>query len=207
MRQFKANMARDAMVKIMYSRLFDFLIGRINWAIAETPGAGWNHIGLLDVYGFEFYNHNSFEQLCVNFANEKLQNFFLQTVFVSGCWHGHHCSSARPLLTLDLIWGCPLLSPSGRHLHARGWVDFASPLGCANSQEDEKNDYKVEGVEFPHMRVPNNSNIIHLVEGKPNGIFRLLDSASKVHWPPWDLSDLVALLRLSCHLWAAGRAL
>ncbi len=76
----EAAMARDSLVKIMYARLFTYLVKRIN-ATVHAPGKTAHHIGLLDVYGFEFFEVNSFEQLCINFANEKLQQFFLSTVF------------------------------------------------------------------------------------------------------------------------------
>ena len=78
----QAGAARDALVKIMYARLFDWLVARINVTV-DAPGEknSSRYIGLLDVYGFEFFAVNSFEQLCINFANEKLQQFFLQTVF------------------------------------------------------------------------------------------------------------------------------
>eukprot|EP00966_Prymnesium_polylepis_P226560 5241027-Prymnesium_polylepis.1 len=66
----------------MYARLFDALVVRINSAIDRSKEAQ-QYIGLLDVYGFEFFQVNSFEQLCINFANEKLQQFFLVTVFSS----------------------------------------------------------------------------------------------------------------------------
>ena len=78
----KAAGARDALVKIMYSRLFAFLVGRIN-RTTHKPQLSRRYIGLLDVYGFEWFEVNSFEQLCINFANEKLQQFFLATVFES----------------------------------------------------------------------------------------------------------------------------
>jgi myosin heavy subunit len=78
----KAAGARDALVKIMYSRLFAFLVGRIN-RTTHKPQLSRRYIGLLDVYGFEWFEVNSFEQLCINFANEKLQQFFLVTVFES----------------------------------------------------------------------------------------------------------------------------
>ena len=76
----KAGFARDALVKIMYARLFQYLVQRINQTVDNTGRASM-YIGLLDVYGFEFFEVNSFEQLCINFANEKLQQFFLHTVF------------------------------------------------------------------------------------------------------------------------------
>ena len=72
--------ARDALVKIMYARLFSWLVVRINQTVDDVKRAK-HYIGLLDVYGFEFFEVNSFEQLCINFANEKLQQFFLSTVF------------------------------------------------------------------------------------------------------------------------------
>jgi len=75
-----ARTARDALVKIMYSRLFDYLVLRVNQTVDDAQRAKM-YIGLLDVYGFEFFEVNSFEQLCINFANEKLQNFFLRAVF------------------------------------------------------------------------------------------------------------------------------
>jgi len=75
-----AATARDALVKIMYARLFSYLVLRINETVDDASKAKL-YIGLLDVYGFEFFEVNSFEQLCINFANEKLQQFFLKTVF------------------------------------------------------------------------------------------------------------------------------
>ena len=77
-----AGSARDALVKIMFARLFEYLVVRINRTTDDTARAK-RYIGLLDVYGFEFFEVNSFEQLCINFANEKLQQFFLTTVFAS----------------------------------------------------------------------------------------------------------------------------
>ncbi len=76
----QARIACDALVKIMYARLFSYLVVRINQTVDSTEQSN-RYIGLLDVYGFEFFQVNSFEQLCINFANEKLQQFFLQTVF------------------------------------------------------------------------------------------------------------------------------
>ena len=58
------------------------MVGRITGATSR-PEASKRYIGLLDVYGFEFFDVNSFEQLCINFANEKLQQFFLVTVFTA----------------------------------------------------------------------------------------------------------------------------
>jgi myosin heavy subunit len=79
----KAAMARDALVKIMYARLFDWIVSRVNKTVDASGDSSDRYIGLLDVYGFEFFAVNSFEQLCINFANEKLQQFFLVSVFAS----------------------------------------------------------------------------------------------------------------------------
>merc|ERR1712185_344588 len=64
----------------MYARLFSYLARMINKTIDHADQAK-QYIGLLDVYGFEFFDVNSFEQLCINFANEKLHQFFLKFVF------------------------------------------------------------------------------------------------------------------------------
>lgn len=72
-------MARDALAKSMYAKLFDWLVQRVNSAIVvedkiSTPFS----IGVLDIYGFEIFNKNGFEQFCINFVNEKLQQIFIQ---------------------------------------------------------------------------------------------------------------------------------
>uniref|UniRef100_A0A8C7MLK5 Unconventional myosin-VIIb n=1 Tax=Oncorhynchus kisutch TaxID=8019 RepID=A0A8C7MLK5_ONCKI len=69
----------------IYGKLFIWIVGRINSAIHKTPTNGpkyvRNSIGLLDIFGFENFDSNSFEQLCINFANEQLQQFFVRHVF------------------------------------------------------------------------------------------------------------------------------
>ncbi|KAL3732747.1 hypothetical protein ACJRO7_029401 [Eucalyptus globulus] len=75
-----ATLSRDALAKTMYSRLFDWIVDKINVSIGQDPNAA-SLIGVLDIYGFESFKINSFEQLCINFTNEKLQQHFNQHVF------------------------------------------------------------------------------------------------------------------------------
>uniref|UniRef100_A0A4X1SWD4 Myosin XIX n=1 Tax=Sus scrofa TaxID=9823 RepID=A0A4X1SWD4_PIG len=64
---------RDCLAKLVYARLFDWLVSVINSSICADPDSWTTFIGLLDVYGFESFPNNSLEQLCINYANEKLQ--------------------------------------------------------------------------------------------------------------------------------------
>ena len=74
----EANSARDALAKSLYSRLFDYIVMRINQSI---PFQSSNYyIGVLDIAGFEYFTVNSFEQFCINYCNEKLQQFFNQRI-------------------------------------------------------------------------------------------------------------------------------
>ncbi|CAL9106643.1 unnamed protein product [Musa textilis] len=75
-----AVLSRDALAKIIYSRLFDWLVNKINNSIGQDPDSK-NLIGVLDIYGFESFKTNSFEQFCINLTNEKLQQHFNQHVF------------------------------------------------------------------------------------------------------------------------------
>ncbi|XP_073681347.1 unconventional myosin-VIIa isoform X1 [Garra rufa] len=76
---------RDAFVKGIYGRLFVWIVDKINAAIYRVPSTEnktvRRSIGLLDIFGFENFTINSFEQLCINFANENLQQFFVRHVF------------------------------------------------------------------------------------------------------------------------------
>ncbi|KAM4846695.1 unconventional myosin-VIIa isoform 1-T1 [Thomomys bottae] len=76
---------RDAFVKGIYGRLFVWIVDKINAAIYKPPSQEMKNcrrsIGLLDIFGFENFAVNSFEQLCINFANEHLQQFFVRHVF------------------------------------------------------------------------------------------------------------------------------
>ncbi|KAI0023838.1 P-loop containing nucleoside triphosphate hydrolase protein [Xylariomycetidae sp. FL0641] len=73
----QANATRDALSMAIYNNLFDWIVGRINRSLAaQQPKT--NNIGILDIYGFEIFEKNSFEQLCINYVNEKLQQIFIQ---------------------------------------------------------------------------------------------------------------------------------
>ncbi|GMP90505.1 hypothetical protein CsSME_00041604 [Camellia sinensis var. sinensis] len=75
-----AAVSRDALAKVVYSRLFDWLVDKINNSIGQDPTSKFL-IGVLDIYGFESFKTNSFEQFCINLTNEKLQQHFNQHVF------------------------------------------------------------------------------------------------------------------------------
>uniref|UniRef100_A0A8C2HDU8 Unconventional myosin-VI n=1 Tax=Cyprinus carpio TaxID=7962 RepID=A0A8C2HDU8_CYPCA len=74
----QANSARDALAKAIYSRLFDHVVTRINQCFPFDASA--HFIGVLDIAGFEYFEHNSFEQFCINYCNEKLQQFFNERI-------------------------------------------------------------------------------------------------------------------------------
>lgn len=74
--------ARDSMAKAIYGRMFNALVQRVNRAIGGgIAGASTAVIGVLDIFGFEIFEFNSFEQLCINYCNEKLQQHFNIHVF------------------------------------------------------------------------------------------------------------------------------
>ena len=83
-----AHNSRDAISKAIYAKMFDWIIKKINLAIANTEKEKLIKdkdkilkIGILDIFGFEIFEVNSFEQLCINYANERLQQFFNNSLF------------------------------------------------------------------------------------------------------------------------------
>ncbi|XP_030384214.1 unconventional myosin ID [Scaptodrosophila lebanonensis] len=80
----QAEYGKDALAKAIYDRLFTWIISRINRAIlfrgSKTQARFNTVIGVLDIYGFEIFDSNSFEQFCINYCNEKLQQLFIELV-------------------------------------------------------------------------------------------------------------------------------
>ncbi|XP_049751878.1 unconventional myosin-VI isoform X3 [Elephas maximus indicus] len=74
----QANNARDALAKTVYSHLFDHVVNRINQCFPFETSSYF--IGVLDIAGFEYFEHNSYEQFCINYCNEKLQQFFNERI-------------------------------------------------------------------------------------------------------------------------------
>ncbi|TEB38809.1 microfilament motor [Coprinellus micaceus] len=73
----QANSGRDALAKAIYNNLFEWIVSRVNVSL-KTRSAYSRIIGILDIFGFEIFEDNSFEQLCINYVNEKLQQIFIE---------------------------------------------------------------------------------------------------------------------------------
>lgn len=77
---------RDALAKAIYSRMFDWLVQEINIAMKKLQGSNQDQIlnlGVLDIYGFEIFEKNGFEQFCINYVNERLQQIFIELTLKS----------------------------------------------------------------------------------------------------------------------------
>ncbi|KAJ7610778.1 P-loop containing nucleoside triphosphate hydrolase protein [Roridomyces roridus] len=73
----QAGSARDALSKAIYNNLFEWIVSRINVSM-KPRSASAQIVGILDIFGFEIFEDNSFEQLCINYVNEKLQQIFIE---------------------------------------------------------------------------------------------------------------------------------
>ncbi|TGZ75576.1 hypothetical protein CRM22_000293 [Opisthorchis felineus] len=132
-RESQAVVNRDSIAKQIYSELFDRLVAMLNDRLSPpdmseilTTKRGVHTVALLDIYGFENLPYNSLEQLCINYTNENLQQFFNHYIF-----------------------------------------------------ELEQQEYVSEGIDWQFITFPDNQPIIHLIAGRPNGIFLICnDEAS-----------------------------
>ena len=77
--------ARDALAKSTYDKMFTWIVERINQSLAHADSTQGRTavIGLLDIYGFEIFEVNGFEQVCINYCNEKLQQLFIELTLQS----------------------------------------------------------------------------------------------------------------------------
>ena len=114
-------------------------------------GAGPSFIGLLDVFGFEIFEVNSFEQLCINFANEKLQNFFLRAVFKAEelAYKNDGIKYGRDLTTRthDVALGRP-----NRHAHTVIHPHYAK-VGANHVHRQQRNHRNLRGEGEGHLPI------------------------------------------------------
>lgn len=73
----QARAVRDALAKAIYNNLFEWIVERVNVSL-RSQGEVEKTVGILDIYGFEIFENNSFEQICINYVNEKLQQIFIE---------------------------------------------------------------------------------------------------------------------------------
>ncbi|XP_059208280.1 unconventional myosin-XIX [Centropristis striata] len=113
--QAECSMRRDCLAKVIYAQLFEWLVTFINNSICADKSTWCNFIGVLDVYGFECFKTNNLEQLCINYANEKLQQHFVahylkaqQEEYVSEGLQWSFVKYQDNQSCLDLIEGSPV---------------------------------------------------------------------------------------------------
>ena len=113
-----ACQARDAVAKALYGRLFAWLVRAINKGIQKNDFKKAASIGVLDIFGFECFATNSFEQLCINYTNEKLQQHFTTHIFKNEAAlyeaEGVDCAKVgfidnQPILDLEASSDCDML--------------------------------------------------------------------------------------------------
>ncbi|KAK2879774.1 unconventional myosin-XIX [Channa argus] len=113
--QAECSMRRDCLAKVIYAQLFEWLVTFINNSVCADKSTWCNFIGVLDVYGFECFQINNLEQLCINYANEKLQQHFVahylraqQDEYVSEGLEWAFVKYQDNQSCLDLIEGIPV---------------------------------------------------------------------------------------------------
>ncbi|XP_068121948.1 myosin-IIIb-like [Hyperolius riggenbachi] len=117
----QAEDSRDSIARVVYARMFGWIVTKVNQLLASDVEAGAlvQEIGILDIFGFENFEINRFEQLCINLANEQLQNFFNHHIFLMEQQHYQEediqhdtitFTNNQPILDLFLDRPCGLLS-------------------------------------------------------------------------------------------------
>ncbi|TWW57764.1 Unconventional myosin-Vb [Takifugu flavidus] len=155
--------ARDALAKHVYGQLFTWTVQRLNSALRTQRGRPKSFIGVLDIYGFETFERNSFEQFCINYANEKLQQQFNRHVF-----HLEQEEYVREELAWNRIEFSDNQQCIGLIEGQLGLFDLLDeecrmPKGSDESWVQKLYDQHLNGKPHPHFRKPRMSNSAFIV--------------------------------------------
>ncbi|KAI4570545.1 hypothetical protein MJT46_006062 [Ovis ammon polii x Ovis aries] len=170
----EASYARDACAKAVYQRLFEWVVDRINHVMEprdRDPRRDGKDtvIGVLDIYGFEVFPVNSFEQFCINYCNEKLQQLFIQLILKQ-----EQEEYEREGIAWQTVGARPSLNPR---------VPGGREMGGGT----------VLGRQVEYF---NNATIVDLVERPHRGILAVLDEACSTAGP---ITDRIFLQTLDTH--------
>ncbi|KAM4623646.1 myosin-7-like [Polymixia lowei] len=170
----QVNYAVGALSKAVYERMFLWMVVRINQSL-ETKQPRQYFIGVLDIAGFEIFDFNTFEQLCINFTNEKLQQFFNHHMFVL---------EQEEYKKEGIEW---TFIDFGMDLQA--CIDLIEkPMGIMSILEEECMFPKASDTTFKaklydnHLGKSNNFQKPRIVKGKPEAHFALVHYAGTVDY-------------------------
>ena len=153
--------SQEGLAKAAYSRTFDWVVSRLNSAVeSQTTTEIFSTIGVLDIFGFEIFECNSFEQLCINLANEKLQGHFNDHIFK---------------LEMAVRNNQPFFAVFGR-LPAFSLGSLVPRLlSCKTALAVvTQQTYAAEGLDCRRISFQDNQPIIDLIERRPLGLLPLV---------------------------------
>ncbi|XP_061657144.1 unconventional myosin-Vb isoform X2 [Syngnathoides biaculeatus] len=155
----QAANARDALAKHIYARVFDWIVARINVAL-RTSSKQHSFIGVLDIYGFETFEVNSFEQFCINYANEKLQQQFNSHVFKLE--QEEYMKEQIPWTLIDFHDNQPCIDLIEARLGVLDLLDEECKVPKGTDQNWAQKLYK-QHASSPHFQKPRMSNSAFII--------------------------------------------
>uniref|UniRef100_A0A672FX19 Osteoclast-stimulating factor 1 n=1 Tax=Salarias fasciatus TaxID=181472 RepID=A0A672FX19_SALFA len=174
----QACFTRDALSKALYTRLFDFLVHSINRAMQKDQEE--LNVGVLDIYGFEIFQQNGFEQFCINFVNEKLQQIFIElTLKAEQEEYVHEGISWTPIDYFNNKVVCDLIESK---LNPPGIMsildDVCATMHAKGEGADQTLLQKLQGQvgSHEHFSSWNRGFIVHHYAGKASSVFLCVSS-------------------------------
>nr|XP_057930064.1 unconventional myosin-Vb isoform X2 [Doryrhamphus excisus] len=155
--------ARDALAKHIYEQMFKWTVHRLNAAVRSHSGRARSFIGVLDIYGFETFERNSFEQFCINYANEKLQQQFNRHVFHLEQEEYEHEELTWSRIEFSDNQECILLIEGQLGLLDLLDEECKMPKGSDDSWVQKLYDKHLTGRGHPHFRKPRMSNSAFII--------------------------------------------